>query len=124
MSPIVALIIVLVVLALFLWWLFSGKKEEPAAAAPVKEKAPEAPDKLVKIEGIGPKTSELLESAGIGTFAALASTEVSKLDEIVDAAGYTMMDVSSWPEQATLAAAGKWEELQKLQDSLKGGKKA
>jgi hypothetical protein len=31
---------------------------------------------------------------------------------------------TTWPQQAKLAADGKWDELKKLQDELKGGKKA
>ena len=29
----------------------------------------------------------------------------------------------TWPEQAGLAAAGKWDELDRLQDELDGGKR-
>mgnify|MGYP001457227878 CR=1 FL=1 len=42
----------------------------------------------------------------------------------MDAAGsiYKTMDEGSWPKQAALAAEGKWEELETLQDELVGGK--
>jgi len=33
-----------------------------------------------------------------------------------------MHDPGSWPQQAGLAAEGKWDELQTLQDNLDGGK--
>ncbi|HBY69766.1 MAG TPA: 50S ribosomal protein L21, partial [Flavobacteriaceae bacterium] len=29
----------------------------------------------------------------------------------------------TWPQQAQLAADGKWDELEKLQDELDGGRK-
>jgi len=36
---------------------------------------------------------------------------------------YQMHDPTTWPDQASLAAEGKWEELKTLQDELDGGKK-
>ena len=33
-----------------------------------------------------------------------------------------MHDPATWAKQAKLAADAKWEELESLQDSLKGGK--
>jgi DNA-directed RNA polymerase subunit beta' len=47
------------------------------------------------------------------------------LAEILRAGGISRIsDPSSWPQQAGLAAAGDWEGLEKLQDSLKGGRRA
>ncbi len=82
-----------------------------------------ATDKLTKIEGIGPKIAEILNNGGIHTFAALAAADVSKLKELLEAAGnrYRMHNPTSWPQQAQLAADGKWDELEKLQDYLDGG---
>jgi hypothetical protein len=34
-----------------------------------------------------------------------------------------MMDASTWPQQAKLAAKGDWDGLEKLQDELSGGRK-
>ncbi len=102
------------------------KKEEPKAAAKSAAKKGDAkPDDFKKIEGIGPKISELLTNAGLATFADLAAAEVDKLKEILAEAGkrYQMHDPTTWPEQASLAADGKWEELKTLQDELDGGKK-
>ena len=83
-----------------------------------------APDDLKKIEGIGPKIASILNEAGIMTFAELAGAEVDKLKEILEGAGsrYKAHDPSTWPQQAGLAAEGKWDELQKLQDELDGGR--
>lgn len=98
----------------------------PAKVAPAKAKPapgkPAPPDNLRKIEGVGPKIASILKEAGIKTFAQLAQAEVSRLNEILDAAKLQMMDPISWPEQAKLAAAGEWDALQKLQDELKGGR--
>jgi predicted flap endonuclease-1-like 5' DNA nuclease len=92
--------------------------QKTAAAAP----PPPAPDDLKVIEGIGPKISELLQGAGISTFAELARANVSRLEEILKEARLEMTDPRTWPDQATLAAVGRWDALQVLQDELKGGR--
>jgi large subunit ribosomal protein L21 len=107
------------------------KKVEPKAkvAAPKKEAAKKAPakkaaakaDDLKKIEGIGPKIAQTLTDAGVATFAQLAKTDAAKISEII--AGVRGNHVTdTWPKQAELAAAGKWDELKKWQDELDGGK--
>jgi len=104
-------------------------EETPAAeeASPAVEetKSDAKPDDLKKIEGIGPKISEILTEAGIPTFDALSKAEPDKLREILEAAGsrYKMFDPTTWPEQAKLAAAGDWDTLKKLQDDLDGGRR-
>jgi len=82
------------------------------------------PDDLKKIEGIGPKIAQLLNDSGISTFEGLASAEVDRLKEILEAAGsrYKMHDPTTWPKQSRLAADGAWDALSTLQDELKGGK--
>ena len=81
------------------------------------------PDNLERIEGIGPKISGVLEKAGIMTFAQLATTDVSRLEQILANAGMTLADPATWPEQAKLAAASEWRTLEVLQDELKGGRR-
>ncbi|MGA0258177.1 MAG: helix-hairpin-helix domain-containing protein, partial [Saprospiraceae bacterium] len=94
-----------------------AKKEAPAKAAKVKG------DDMRKIEGIGPKIAEKLAEAGIASFADLAKSEVSKLQEVLDAAGsrYASRNPSTWPMQADLAAAAKWDELKDLQARIENG---
>jgi predicted flap endonuclease-1-like 5' DNA nuclease len=89
------------------------------AAPPVK------PDNLRRIEGIGPQIANLLQNAGILTFAQLAETDVQRLEQILEQAGgnYRLADPSTWPEQARLAAAGNWQSLNSLQEELKGGRR-
>jgi predicted flap endonuclease-1-like 5' DNA nuclease len=96
----------------------ASKKETPAKAAKTTK------DDLTKIEGIGPKIDELLQKAGIKTFADLASAKKSTLKELLDAAGprFAVHDPSTWAKQANLAANEKWDQLKKLQAELKGGK--
>jgi DNA-directed RNA polymerase subunit beta' len=84
--------------------------------------APQVQEELTKIEGIGPKIQETLYAAGITSFAGLAGTESSKIAAILQENGLGMHDPTTWPQQAGLAAAGKWDELQVLQDELDGGK--
>ncbi len=94
-------------------------------AAPVVEAVAEVTaEDLTKIEGVGKKIAELLVADGITTFAALSKATAKKLKAILDAAGskFAMHEPTTWPKQAKLAAAGKWDELNKLQDELKGGK--
>ena len=128
LSPWIALIVVIVILLLLWWWLGRSKEEAAApakaAAAPAPKAAPEPvkPDDLAKIEGIGPKVASVLQAAGFQTFALLADADVGKLEEILAANKLQMMNPGSWPQQAKLAAEGKWDELQKLQDELSGGK--
>jgi large subunit ribosomal protein L27 len=101
-------------------------KAEPAkaekVAAKVESEVAEADD-LKKIEGIGPKISEIFNEAGINTYAELAAASEDKLKEILTDAGsrYASKNPSTWPQQAKLAADGKWDELKELQDKLKGG---
>jgi len=108
-----------------------AKKAEAAPAAPKAEAKKEAPakaakvkgDDMRKIEGIGPKIAEKLAEAGIASFADLAKSEVSKLQEVLDAAGsrYESRNPSTWPMQADLAAAAKWDELKDLQARIENG---
>jgi predicted flap endonuclease-1-like 5' DNA nuclease len=88
----------------------------PAAASPSE-------DNLEIIEGIGPKIAALLKEAGIGSFADLAAAETSQLHAILQAAGprFRMANPATWPRQAGLAAAGRWDDLRALQASLKAG---
>ncbi len=102
--------------------------EASRAAADVPETvpavSPQPPDDLVVIEGIGPKISSVLQANGIITFAQLASTPVSQLQQILEKEGLRLADPTTWPEQAQLAAAGDLDGLNALQARLKGGRQA
>ena len=89
----------------------------------VAESVPSLPDDLKRIKGISPKISDVLQSAGIVTLAQLAATDVGRLERIVKDGGISTADPSTWPEQATLAAAGDWKALESLQSELKGARK-
>lgn len=90
----------------------------------VVEPEPVVPDNLRKIEGIGPKISQILNDAGIFTFAQLAAATLPQLEKIVhEDAGLHIARPDTWPEQAQLAADENWDELEVLQDHLKGGRR-
>lgn len=95
-------------------------------AVVVEETAAETPkaDDLRKIEGIGPKIATVLGDAGINTFAELAAKSADDIKKVLDEAegNYARFNPTTWPQQAQLAADGKWDELKKLQDELDGGK--
>ena len=78
-------------------------------------------DDLTKVEGIGPKINEALNTGGIMTFVDLSKAKNESIQEMIkDVRGNHTSD--TWPQQAKLAAEGKWEELDKLQDELDGGR--
>lgn len=81
-------------------------------------------DNLIKIEGIGKKINELLAAENITTFKELSKLSAKKIKVILETAGskFAMHDPTSWPKQAKLAAAGKWDELNQLQKDLNTGK--
>ncbi|MBC9794671.1 50S ribosomal protein L21 [Sinomicrobium weinanense] len=99
------------------------KVEKPATKkAPAKKAAAKADD-LKKIEGAGPKAAEALVDAGIDTFAKVAKESPERLHEILSEASSRLAHIvtDTWPQQAQLAADGKWDELKELQDKLDGG---
>jgi len=142
-----------VLLAWLLWRLWIGDKEvaptaieikvlqAPPAVEPEEEAGEEAAesaatrapslaaeaDDLTAIEGIGPKISRVLREGGIMTFVQLAGTDPDGIRAILEAADPRLgrlANPGTWPDQAALAAEGKWEALADLQSTLKGGRKA
>ncbi len=77
-------------------------------------------DDLTRIEGIGPKTEEILKKYGIKTYKDLASMIVEELKSILQQ-NNIIQNPETWPAQAKLASEGKWIQLKKWQDELKGG---
>ncbi len=81
-------------------------------------------DDLTKVEGIGEKVASLFIESGIVSFSDLAAKTVKELKEILKEKGgaYAAMQPETWPEQAKMAAEERWEELEKWQSELNGGK--
>ncbi|MEM1123783.1 MAG: proprotein convertase P-domain-containing protein, partial [Bacteroidota bacterium] len=84
----------------------------------------EPEDDLKVVEGIGPKIEELIKNAGIYSYVSLATTAPERIEEILAAGGdrFKMHDPGTWPAQSSLAAQGRWEELNALKEELDGGK--
>lgn len=101
----------------------SGEETKEEESTEITPPITSEPDDLRKIEGIGPKIQATLQAAGIETFAQLAAYKPGNLKQILVDAGIRIGYPDTWPEQASLAAAGKWDELEALQASLKGGRK-
>ncbi|HEX9955646.1 MAG TPA: 50S ribosomal protein L17 [Fibrella sp.] len=81
-------------------------------------------DDLKLVEGIGPKIAELLNNAGVTTFAQLADASDETVQAVLTEAGprYNTHDATTWNEQAALLRDGKMDEFKALTDRLKGGK--
>lgn len=84
---------------------------------------PSCAEDLSRIEGIGEKTRKVLNQHDILTFSALADCKASHLKEILESAGqgFKQLKPDTWPQQASLADAGKWEELFDMQQNLNAG---
>ena len=103
---------------------------EPVGEIPGMEEAqeqlgrPVIIDDLKVIEGIGPQVEEVLQSAGITDWAALANSTPQSLRDVLSGAGpqFNAHDPATWPQQAVLAIGGHWDALRQLQDSLRGGR--
>ena len=78
-----------------------------------------ADDDLTLILGIGRELNATLLAAGISTYAELARRDLAELSAFTAAVGLDMILPCSWPEQATLAAEGRWAELYALQRRLR-----
>lgn len=84
----------------------------------------EPEDDLKVVEGIGPKIEQLIKGAGIYSYVSLATTSSDQIKDILLAAGdrFKMHDPGTWPAQASLAAQGRWDELNALKEALDGGR--
>lgn len=104
-------------------------REEALPKTVPKPKTPSAtsvgkPDNLKKIEGIGPKIEKLLRNNEVYSFQQLSEASVADLRSYVMQGGKHMKshDPTAWPQQAKLAAEGRWDDLEALQKALKAGR--
>lgn len=113
-------------LMIIVGWLTSNRSTEQAEVAHDSRvhSIQIQPDDLTIIEGIGPKVAKVLNEAGIHSFADLATANANEVQKTLDAVGLQMMNPEGWIEQAKLAARGNMDGLRKLQNELKGGRKA
>jgi large subunit ribosomal protein L21 len=101
-----------------------AKIAEPKVEAKAKSASKANADDLTKIEGAGPKAAEAMVNAGLDTFAKVAKAKPEAIVAILTEASSRLAHLvtTTWPQQAQLAADGKWDELKELQDKLDGGK--
>ena len=84
----------------------SGKKDSTTSSS-------KKPQDLTRIEGIGPKTAQILYENGIKTYKDLSETSLESLTQILEAAGPAFLrhNPETWSKQALLAANGEWDAL-------------
>ncbi len=82
-------------------------------------------DDLALVEGIGPKTAELLRANGITSFRQLAATDPAQLKAILAKGGpaFNYADPGTWPEQAALLARGDTARFNALAAELIAGRR-
>lgn len=103
----------------------SSPTASAASVSPEEMESPRPKDDLTKIEGIGPKFQDLLNAAGVMTYAQLAALDEAKIVAIIqEQGGRKSASMASWAEQAQLATKGDWEALAALQAKLSGGRKS
>lgn len=91
-------------------------------ALPKKYLNKDGSEKLTAVEGVGPKTMQILVDGGIETFAKIAAKTSDELREVVKAGGGRLVEsINTWPEQAALLANGDVEAFEKLAAELDGG---
>lgn len=126
----ILVLVIIVLMALLAPMLLRRDDDQPSAAeAPPTKPSPALKDAgsatvgddLTRIVGIDSEIANQLQVAGIDTFAALAAADPEVLRQRLQAQRLEAVDPDTWPAQAALAAAGKWEALQVLQDDLAGG---
>jgi predicted flap endonuclease-1-like 5' DNA nuclease len=96
-------------------------EDEPEAA--VNESETEKTDDLRVVEGIGPRSAEVLEAAGVKTYTQLSEMDPDAIQAILREANVRVPYPETWPEQAALAAAGNWDALEELQETLQAGRR-
>ncbi len=102
-------------------------EERAQEAASQKTRIRSMQDDLSVIDGIGPRISSVLRSAGITSFSKLAESEAEEIRGILVAENPSLTrltDPSTWHEQAMLAADGDWGGLKAVQDSIKEERRA
>jgi len=82
-------------------------------------------DDLEVIEGIGARIAEVLRSAGITTFRALAELTPEQIKSALERGGpnFRLVNPQTWSDQALLAANNRWAALASMQAALLAGQR-
>ncbi len=103
-----------IALAIVMWWRKENQKriETPATKTPNLILPPEADkpaktlaatdttDDLQAIKGIGPKSAQALQAAGITTYAQLARLSTPEIETLLQNGGIRIVRVGDWANQA------------------------
>ena len=103
-----------------IWWFFCPSYKRTSA---VEIDAPRSDSILIQIKkddfnllkGIGPKTAEVLYSAGVFTYKQMGLMEPEELDQLLSDHSLPTGNRAFWQKQAILAAAQDWEGLKEIQ---------
>jgi len=84
----------------------------------------EREEDLKVIEGIGPKIENILKAHSIYSYVDLAAIPISTLKSLLESGGISsdLHEPQTWPQQALLAAQGRWVDLEAYKEELHGGK--
>ena len=89
------------------------RASQPATATPGSG-AGAGSDDLTQLSGVGPKAAEALAKAGIATYASLAEANEPQVRHALHESDMTPpAGVGTWPMQASFAARGDWQGLQR-----------
>jgi hypothetical protein len=113
----------LIICRMMYWWLLtpsyrrkrSVEIKTPRSITPPERKQELVRDDLTRIKGIGPKTAEALNKAGVFSYTRLALLKEDQLEEIFKAARARMTDFQSVHKQSKMAANQDWDGLAKFQ---------
>ncbi len=79
-------------------------------------------DDLTMIEGIGPKSAQALNAAGITRFIQVAAMSPEELESLIKSSGVRLVaSTETWPQQARLAAEADVTALEELKARIKSG---
>jgi hypothetical protein len=103
-----------------IWWFFCPSNERTSAVeieAPRSESIPIQlhKDDFSRLKGVGPKTADVIHSAGIFTFEQLGLMDPGELAQLLKDKSLPATNIAFWQKQAALAAAQDWDELNKIQ---------
>jgi predicted flap endonuclease-1-like 5' DNA nuclease len=78
-----------------------------------------SPDDLMQVKGVGEIGAAALNAAGIYLFEQLARLTSEQLADIIGETGIRAHFLTTWPQQARLAAAADWPALQHFREQLR-----
>jgi len=104
----------------FLRWFFQPSYKRTSSVEIETPRSTSVPlplhkDDFTILKGIGEKTANALNRAGIYTFEQLGLMDLDKLVEKLKEEGVPGGRAAKWQREAVLAAAGDWDQLEQIQ---------